>query len=192
MTKTDNAGKIILDLCGGTGAWSKPYRSAGYDVRVVTLPKQDVTYYNPPTNVYGILAAPPCQEFSIAKGAQPRDFTRGMELVRACLNVIWFCRCSSQLRFWALENPTGFLRQFLGKPPFTFKYWEFGDNIKKRTDLWGYFTLPRKSHTKPGSNCIPSIKYSWGAARKRSFKEQTLWREQTRPGFARAFFAANQ
>lgn len=31
-------GKIILDLCGGTGSWSKPYRDAGYDVRVITLP----------------------------------------------------------------------------------------------------------------------------------------------------------
>jgi len=25
-------GKIILDLCGDTGAWSKPYADAGYDV----------------------------------------------------------------------------------------------------------------------------------------------------------------
>lgn len=30
--------KIILDLCGGTGSWSKPYRDAGYDVRLITLP----------------------------------------------------------------------------------------------------------------------------------------------------------
>ena len=34
--------KIILDLCGGTGAWSKPYRDAGYDVRVITLPHYDI------------------------------------------------------------------------------------------------------------------------------------------------------
>ena len=34
--------KIILDLCGGTGAWSEPYREAGYDVRVITLPDFDV------------------------------------------------------------------------------------------------------------------------------------------------------
>ena len=32
-------GKIILDLCGGTGSWSKPYKDAGYDVRVITLPE---------------------------------------------------------------------------------------------------------------------------------------------------------
>ena len=54
----DNSKKIILDLCGGTGAWSKPYRDAGYDVRVITLPDHDVLTYIPPENVYGILAAP--------------------------------------------------------------------------------------------------------------------------------------
>ena len=54
-----NKDKIILDLCGGTGSWSKPYRDAGYDVRVITLPDNDVRTYEPPENVYGILAAPP-------------------------------------------------------------------------------------------------------------------------------------
>jgi len=34
----ENSKKIILDLCGGTGAWSEPYADAGYDVRVITLP----------------------------------------------------------------------------------------------------------------------------------------------------------
>ena len=34
--------KIILDLCGGTGSWSAPYKQAGYDVRLVTLPDNDV------------------------------------------------------------------------------------------------------------------------------------------------------
>ena len=34
--------KIIIDLCGGTGASSKPYKEAGYDVRVITLPECDV------------------------------------------------------------------------------------------------------------------------------------------------------
>ena len=33
METVDNSKKIILDLCGGTGAWSKPYKDAGYDVR---------------------------------------------------------------------------------------------------------------------------------------------------------------
>ena len=34
--------KIILDLCGETGAWSAPYKEAGYDVRVITLPDYNV------------------------------------------------------------------------------------------------------------------------------------------------------
>ena len=48
MKKESNEGKIILDLCGGTGAWSAPYKDAGYDVRVITLPEYDVRDYTPP------------------------------------------------------------------------------------------------------------------------------------------------
>jgi hypothetical protein len=43
-----NNDKIILDLCGGTGNWSKPYKDAGYDVRLVSLPTHDVSTYEPP------------------------------------------------------------------------------------------------------------------------------------------------
>lgn len=73
-------GKIILDLCGGTGAWSKPYKDAGYDVRVITLPDYDVLTYEPPENVYGILAAPPCTMFSLARtnAKLPRDLRGGV------------------------------------------------------------------------------------------------------------------
>lgn len=51
--------RIILDLCGGTGSWSRPWKEAGYDVRNITLPEYDVLTYIPPKEVYGILAAPP-------------------------------------------------------------------------------------------------------------------------------------
>lgn len=39
----NNSKKIILDLCGGTGSWSKPYAKAGYKVINITLPEYDVT-----------------------------------------------------------------------------------------------------------------------------------------------------
>lgn len=39
-TDTKNKSKIILDLCGGTGSWRLPYKEAGYDVRLVTLPER--------------------------------------------------------------------------------------------------------------------------------------------------------
>ena len=61
-----NSDKVILDLCGGTGSWSKPYREVGYDVRLITLPDHDVRLYQPPDNVYGILAAPPCTHLAVS------------------------------------------------------------------------------------------------------------------------------
>ena len=39
--------KIILDLCGGSGSWSRAYQAAGYDVRLITLPDYDVLDYEP-------------------------------------------------------------------------------------------------------------------------------------------------
>lgn len=138
--------KIILDLCGGTGSWSKPYKDAGYDVRVITLPEYDVFTYEPPREVvYGILAAPTCTMFSLARttAKTPRDFAEGMKLVQRCLDIIWKCRVNGELKFWALENPQGFLRQFLGKPYMTFDPSDYGDSYTKKTDLWGYFNKPK-------------------------------------------------
>src|SRR3990167_8702277 len=161
----ENKSKIILDLCGGTGSWSKPYRDAGYDVRVLTLPDFDVRNwkntwlgkYEAP--VYGILGAPPCTMFSFARtnAKKPRDLEEGMEIVRACLDVIWgFMEVKQDtkkktipLQFWALENPYhGFLKKFLGKPAFTFDPWEFGEDYQKRTALWGNFNEPIKTPIK--------------------------------------------
>lgn len=50
----DNSNKIILDLCGGTGAWSRPYKEAGYDVRLITLPeklRRPGEYNDPVSNI---------------------------------------------------------------------------------------------------------------------------------------------
>lgn len=199
--------KIILDLCGGTGSWSKPYKDAGYDVRLITLPDHDVLTYVPPSNVYGVLAAPPCTEFSVAKANNPRDFAGGMEIVEACLRIIWKCRVEYPLKFWALENPRGFLRQFIGKPPYTFEQWQYGANQSKPTDLWGYYKIPRSTITeKP-----PDMMYRFAngslngkdwkhpkcppeyAEYVKQFKDQrAALRAITPPGFAKAFFEANQ
>ncbi len=191
--------RIILDLCGGTGAWSKPYADAGYDVRMVTLPYLplfdtqvgDVRTYEPPFGVYGILAAPPCTMFSLARqnAKTPRDFQEGMELVLACLHIIWKCRLRHPLQFWALENPKGYLRQFVGKPVFKFQHWEFGDNGWKYTDLWGYFNFPRKTVTeKPQSGS----QRKWNRIASVTGKDRKAIRATTPPGFAKAFFEANR
>lgn len=179
--------KIILDLCGGTGSWSKPYKKTGYDVRLITLPNNDVQTYIPPENVYGILAAPPCTMFSLARtrAKTPRDLKAGMEIVKACLNIIWKCRYKNKLAFWVMENPTGFLRQFMGKPFFVFKPCEFGDATRKKTDLWGYFNEPKKLK-------IP-ISAPIGLHRNSAnYPRCPIKRAITPPIFAKAFFKANQ
>lgn len=191
--------KIILDLCGGTGAWSKPYRDAGYDVRLVTLPEHDVRTYAPPENVYGILAAPPCTQFSLARttASTPRDFAGGLEIVDACLNVIWKCRQKGKLAFWAMENPRGLLRQFIGRPAFRFEHWEFGDNGIKPTDIWGYFNLPRKTVAdKPAglsrrNPCGTANALNWNPRVQPGLTVADL-RAITPAGFAEAFFKANK
>lgn len=201
-----NEGKIILDLCGGTASWAKPYLDAGYTVYTITLPDFDVTkvlldkhiiFFRQPDGdsisvpverVHGIFAAPPCTMFSLARaGAKtPRDFVGAMQTVRACLEVIWHCRTHGNLKWWALENPVGLTRQFLGAPAMTFEPWQFGDPSKKRTDLWGYFDEPRKLK---GTLLRPEYPRSgpgsWANKSKRT-------RSITPPGFARAFFKANQ
>ena len=186
-----NKPKIIIDACGGSGAWSKPYKDAGYDVRLVTLPDNDVrTYQLPDEPIYGILAAPPCTEFSLAKSTKSRDFGEGMEVVAACLELIWQARKRGKLRFWALENPRGFLRQFLGKPPFCFEHWEFGDKGIKPTDLWGYFNPPiRKIKSRPQnlSRIYPNGRHNAIGWSKSADK-----RALTPAGFALAFFAKNR
>lgn len=195
--------KIVLDLCGGTGAWSEPYRKAGYDVRLITLPEHDVRLYVPPENIYGILAAPPCTEFSLAKGNNPRKFKEGMEIVESCLKIIWQCRILDKLKFWALENPKGFLRQFLGKPAFCFQHWQFGDDQIKPTDIWGYFNEPiLKYKTRPEGliTKFPNGRSNGRGLAKPKCPEQYKHlglnradlRAITPPGFAKAFFKANQ
>lgn len=201
--------KIILDLCGGTGSWSRYYKAAGYDVRVITLPEYDVLTYQPPEHVHGILAAPPCTEFSILNcraEARERKPAEGLKIVMACLRIIGEC----SPKWWAMENPVGHLREYMGKPSMTFQPWEYGDPWTKRTDIWGNFTPPEKLYTRwdevpdklplytrPGRG-KPNFAYLHKSAHP--LIPQLAWadpqtdaefRAITPPGFAKAFFEVN-
>jgi len=137
--------KIILHLCADIGSDSKPYKDAGYDVRLVGK-DIGVQNYKPPENVYGIIANPVCTEFSIATGRHKvGDHNKGLELVDACMKIIKACNPT----FWVIENPaTGRLKDYLGKPDFTYEPWEFGSPWTKRTALWGKFNKPVKKFSK--------------------------------------------
>lgn len=212
----ENKDKIILDLCGGTGSWAKPYKDNGYTVHTITLPDYDVTetiitedviHFGTKnrvilavkkSDIYGILAAPPCTMFSMARtrAKTPRDLQGGVEPVRACLEIIWSCQYKGKrLAFWAMENPKARLRWFLGKPPFLFNPYDFGDRHRKPTDIWGYFNEPIKTPViltgeelqRMGNNSrrlpiLPGMKKGDRQAR----------RSITPQGFANAFYKANK
>ena len=155
----NNSKKIILHLCCDEEIHSdsQPYIDAGYDVRLVGE-RIGVQNYHPPKGVYGIIANPVCTQFSWAKSTgSPRDLRKGMELVYHCLRIIWEAQYDlpkpyskkTTLKFFVLENPCGLLQYFLGKPIFIYSPFEFGDNYKKKTHLWGNFIAPKKLFNNP-------------------------------------------
>jgi len=195
---------VILDLCGGTGGWSRPYADAGYEVITVDLGDDatpdvpdrpglvrcDVRLWEPPQGlrVHGILAAPPCTLFAVSgarwwqerdpDGARLRD---GLSVVDACLRLVQVLSPD----WWAMENPVGRLRRWVGPPRATFQPWEYGDPYRKRTLLWGDFVMPQRCHrTAPPGTDSRIHMASPGPDRARL-------RSVTPPHFAAAFMAAN-
>lgn len=125
-----------------------------------------------------------------------------MKLVEKCLEIIWYCRRSnnSQLKFWALENPKGYLRQFLGKPPMTFSPEEFGENYTKTTDIWGFYNLPTKSSKAVGKGeHLPSVNMGYilpelpsDYVLPKGWNILAARRSITSSKFAEAFYKANK
>ena len=105
--------------------------------------KIGVENYHPPKNVHGIIANPPCTNFSSVRttAKTPSDEKEGMRLVIECQRIIK----EANPQWWAIENPaTGKLKKYLGVPTFTYQPWEFGSPWSKKTALWGKFNKPEK------------------------------------------------
>lgn len=186
---------MILDLCGGTGSWSQPYRDKGVHVIVVDtdpvlepdicqdIRDLDLSKLPPPV---GILAAPPCTHFSNAssrnwpKYDQQGDTERSLDIVQACLKIISVLKP----RWWALENPRGRLIRTLGPPAWSFRAWEYGDSSIKHTLIWGTARRPPSTDDIP---IRPPANRMGGSGRKVKTE-----RSRTPQGFARAFAAENK
>jgi hypothetical protein len=176
----------ILDLCGGTGAWSQPYKDAGYDVDIVD-PIADsgdvrlMAFHG--ARIHGILAAPPCTVFSYARNRYPptdSEVLAALSVVDSCHRIVMVNR--STLRWWALENPRNKLRKFLGPARLEFYQWEYGDAGHKPTCIWGDFTVPMKQ---------PKARTK--ASTYRTKKENASPGDAVTPaGFAKAFYEVNQ
>ena len=173
----------ILDLCGGTGSWSQPYREAGYRVEVIdpAADTGDVRMLQfTKARIHGILAAPPCTVFSYARNRYPpsdAEILAALSVVDACFRIV----AVQQPRWWALENPRNKLRRYLGPARLEFYQWEYGDAGHKPTCIWGDFNPPTKL---PKPRRKPS---TFRTQYENARPEDAI----TPPGFARRFFECN-
>lgn len=199
--------KVILSLFDYSGNWCLPYKEAGYDVYQVDI-KHEINILDldvekdilPLGRIYGILAAPPCTDFS-GSGAQywkVKDedgrTAYSLSLVHKCLEIV----DKTNPVFWALENPVGRLPTLiprLGKPwyfnPHEFAGWLQGEDASrecytKRTGIWGVFNRPEKVTLPVVPGCNPIMSLGGKSERTKEL------RSMTPKGFAYAFFSANQ
>jgi len=183
---------VILDVGGGTGAWSEPYRKALYDVRIIdpaTWPFMTAAEAAEMglESVHGILLAPPCTEFA-GSGARwwatkpPELLERAMEVVRDMLRLVELFHP----QWWALENPVGRIARCvpeLGRHRYSWHPHHYGDPEVKRTCMWG-------DHVEPKRVPVPGP-YNARVFRMAPSENRAALRSITPSGFARAFFEAN-
>ena len=137
--------KIILHLCADIGSDSRYYQLDN-NYKVIKIGKDiGVENYHPPKNVYGIIANPPCTEFSTARAnGKARNPDEGMFLVEHCMRIIEECNPV----FWVIENPArGVLKKYLGEPKYKYEPWWYGSPWTKQTALWGKFNIPKRIYT---------------------------------------------
>lgn len=203
--------KIILHLCADIGSDSR-YFALDNDFEVIKIGKDiGAENFNPPKNVYGIIANPVCTEFSTVAGFNKvGDLEKGMFLVNHCLRIIK----EASPKFWVLENPAkGRLKDILGKPQVIYQPWQFGSPWSKQTALWGNFSMPNKIYSKieeveqiqelwkrkdrkiaalvylhkSAKNIIPEFEWA-----KDLIQDDMSLRSMCSQGFAKAFYEANK
>jgi len=142
--------KIIISLFDFSGIWSLPYRRAGYIVIPVDsklgIDLYDFNYQNiRKDSVHGILAAPPCTDFSKAGSCYWKEkdksgkTSQSVKIIKKTLEIVEYFNPV----FWALENPPGRLDKLIPelktKRIYSFHPYEFGARYSKQTILWGNF-----------------------------------------------------
>ena len=192
-----NADKTILSLCDYSGTWSDPYLQAGYNVIRIDLKNgDDVRLLKHPGDIYGILAAPPCDHLAVSgsrfwdeKGNGP--LLDGLSIFDACCRIVLF----SCPEFWVFENPVGRLVHYIGKSKWIFDPCDYGDPYTKKTCLWGKFNVPApRNKVEPrkapsGHQSIQKYILKKGLTLGSKRKER---RSETPAGFAKAFFESNR
>lgn len=201
--------KTILSLFDFTGNWSKPYRDAGYNVVQVDI-KHGIDIltwdYKNLVNVYGVLAAVPCTDYSVsgARWFKDKDQDGRTEksnlLTQKTMEIINYFNPV----FWVIENPVsriGRLNPNIGEVKFRFNPYDFAaymgkpeeEQYSKKTCLWGNFNNPIK---KPlpclDTNKIHDPTREDGSKIGWNTEECKAARQITPHGFSKAFYEANR
>lgn len=221
---------LIVSVFDYTGEWAKPYADAGYPVLLWDLKVEGCILQKFDTLTtqiddaieagyfpYGLLAAPPCTDFSSA-GAQywsakdkaiaadPYDPWTISELSQALVLITMHLRDLYPWTFWAIENPPGRMERLVPEiKPFRkliFSPYNYGDPYTKKTILYGQFNDNlERNDVEPETVLIKA----GGAKKPRQYRGSHLWastggqseksralRSKTAAGFAKAFFNSNQ
>jgi len=198
--------KLILDLCGGTGSFSKYYakRKKEYDVEIIDIFEWDNGKKSTgdvrlaefrKRQVHGIIASPPCTVFANSgarwwKGRSEEEIVSNISIMDACFRICMV----HDVKFWVLENPVGKMKNYLGNYRMTFQPNEYAGWAKdpssnqytKRTCLWGDFVKPEKKFLPPVLGSKMHYKYGGKSTKTK------MMRSMIPDGFARAFFEANR
>jgi len=202
--------KVILHLCADLGSDSRFYQLDNEYEVIMVGENIGVENYEPPKNVYGIIANPVCKEFSTAQDFRiKKDLEKGMFLVEHCQRIIE----KSKPVFWVIENPyNGRLKEFLGTPRYIYQPWQYGSPWTKKTALWGKFNIPKPlfdkwddvpkldlyvkpNRKKTGLDCLHKSavnlipEFEWA---KEHIKTDADIRSMCSQGFAKSFYEANK
>lgn len=200
-----NSDKVVLSLFDYTGAWSKPWEEAGYQVYRFDIQNDpevgDVHNFSTEffsdwfndfegQDIHAILAACPCTDFAVsgarhfaAKDEDGRTVA-SVKLVHQTLATIEHFRPA----VWAIENPVGRIGSLGGLPPWrlSFDPNDLGEDYTKKTLLWGRFNADMP--IAPAEPTEGSKMHSQYGGKSIATKNA---RSATPEGFAYSFFMAN-
>ncbi|QYY33752.1 DNA cytosine methyltransferase (plasmid) [Cupriavidus pinatubonensis] len=200
-----NSQKVVLSLFDLTGAWARPWEEAGYQVYRFDIQDDpevgDVNGFSTSffidwfadfegMDIYAVLAACPCTDFSVsgnqwwgAKDADGRTVS-SVNLVHQTLRLIEYIKPA----VWAIENPVGRIEALGGLPPWrlAFDPYQLGDPYTKKTLIWGRFNadLP----IAPVFPAEGSKMHKQYGGKSQATKNA---RSETPEGFSYGFFVAN-
>lgn len=227
MSQIPVENRLIVSIYDYSGAWPANYIKAGYPTilwdykkegcilqhfeRLYTMIDEAIENGYVP---YGLLAAPPCTDISAA-GAQywpakdsapaPEGYEcldSQTEYAQALVFIVVELAARYNWKLWTLENPPGRIETLAPelKPyrSMMFRPFDFGDNMTKRTVLWGEFNaslvktpIVPKTVTMSTNGREYQCSEVWAKTGGKSNKTKTA-RSNTPKGFSKAFFAANQ